>query len=48
MQTPFTGTTSALMTPCTPERKPDREDGGRKGRDRVGLGMSAVVYCESR
>jgi 4-hydroxy-tetrahydrodipicolinate synthase len=44
---PFTGTIPALMTPCTPQRKPDLDALARKGRELVGLGMSAVVYCGS-
>jgi dihydrodipicolinate synthase/N-acetylneuraminate lyase len=48
MQTnPFTGTIPALMTPCTPERKPDFDALVRKGKELVGLGMSGVVYCGS-
>ena len=45
--TPFTGTIPALMTPCTPDRKPDFDALVRKGLELVGLGMSAVVYCGS-
>ena len=44
---PFTGTIPALMTPCTPERKPDFDALVRKGLELVGLGMSGVVYCGS-
>lgn len=44
---PFTGAIPALMTPCTPERKPDFAALVRKGKQLVGLGMSAVVYCGS-
>ncbi len=44
---PFTGTIPALMTPCTPERKPDFDALVRKGKELVGLGMSGVVYCGS-
>ena len=44
---PFTGTIPALMTPCTPDRKPDFDALVRKGRQLVGLGMSGVVYCGS-
>lgn len=43
----FEGTIPALMTPCTPERKPDFDALVAKGRQLVGLGMSAVVYCGS-
>ncbi len=44
---PFVGTIPALMTPCTPDRKPDVDALVRKGRELVGLGMSGVVYCGS-
>jgi 1-pyrroline-4-hydroxy-2-carboxylate deaminase len=44
---PFSGTIPALMTPCTPDRKPDLEALARKGRELVATGMSAVVYCGS-
>jgi dihydrodipicolinate synthase/N-acetylneuraminate lyase len=44
---PFTGVIPALMTPCTPVRKPDFDALVRKGRELVGLGMSGVVYCGS-
>ena len=44
---PFTGTIPALMTPCTPERKPDFDALVRKGVELVGLGMTGVVYCGS-
>lgn len=43
----FTGCMPALMTPCTPERRPDIPALVRKGRQLVDLGMSAVVYCGS-
>ena len=43
----FQGTIPALMTPCTPERKPDFDALVRKGKELVALGMSAVVYCGS-
>jgi dihydrodipicolinate synthase/N-acetylneuraminate lyase len=43
----FTGCMPALMTPCTPDRKPDMEALVRKGRDLIAKGMSAVVYCGS-
>lgn len=43
----YTGCIPALMTPCTPERKPDFDALVRKGRELVGLGMSGVVYCGS-
>jgi len=43
----FEGTIPALMTPCTPERKPDFDSLVAKGLELVELGMSAVVYCGS-
>ncbi|MEE1922153.1 dihydrodipicolinate synthase family protein [Pseudomonas sp. 148P] len=43
----FTGTIPALMTPCTPERKPDFDALVRKGKELIETGMSAVVYCGS-
>ena len=43
----FTGCIPALMTPCGPDRTPDFDALVRKGRDLVGAGMSAVVYCGS-
>jgi 1-pyrroline-4-hydroxy-2-carboxylate deaminase len=43
----FTGCIPALMTPCTPDRKPDFEALVKKGRELVDAGMSAVVYCGS-
>ncbi|MGE8409122.1 MAG: dihydrodipicolinate synthase family protein [Pseudomonas sp.] len=43
----FTGTIPALMTPCTPERKPDFDALVKKGRELIEAGMSAVVYCGS-
>lgn len=43
----FTGCMPALMTPCTADRKPDFDALVRKGRELVGAGMSAVVYCGS-
>ena len=46
-QNPFAGTIPALMTPCTPERKPDFDALVRTATDLVGLGMSGVVYCGS-
>lgn len=45
--TVFTGCIPALMTPCTPGRTPDFEALVAKGKELVGLGMSAVVYCGS-
>jgi 4-hydroxy-tetrahydrodipicolinate synthase len=43
----FTGMIPALMTPCTARREPDFGALVRKGKELVGLGMSAVVYCGS-
>ncbi|MDR5860017.1 dihydrodipicolinate synthase family protein [Halomonas eurihalina] len=43
----FTGCIPALMTPCTPERKPDYDALVAKGRELIEIGMSAVVYCGS-
>ncbi|MDT8894673.1 dihydrodipicolinate synthase family protein [Halomonas sp. I1] len=43
----FTGCIPALMTPCTPERKPDYDALVAKGRELIETGMSAVVYCGS-
>ena len=37
----------ALMTPCTPDRRPDFDALARRGRALVDLGMRAVVYCGS-
>jgi 4-hydroxy-tetrahydrodipicolinate synthase len=44
---PFLGTIPALMTPCTPDRKPDYVALVRKAKELVDLGMSSVVYCGS-
>jgi 4-hydroxy-tetrahydrodipicolinate synthase len=46
-RSPFSGCIPALMTPCTPDRRPDYDALVRKGRQLVGLGMSGVVYCGS-
>nr|WP_316650449.1 dihydrodipicolinate synthase family protein [uncultured Gellertiella sp.] len=43
----FTGCIPALMTPATPDRRPDFGALARKGRELVDAGMSAVVYCGS-
>ncbi|WPB55205.1 dihydrodipicolinate synthase family protein [Xylophilus sp. GOD-11R] len=43
----FTGTIPALMTPCNAERQPDFDALVAKGRELIGAGMSAVVYCGS-
>ncbi len=43
----FTGCIPALMTPCTPQRKPDFDALVAKGRQLIDAGMSAVVYCGS-
>ena len=37
----------ALMTPCSAAGEPDFEALATKGKELVGLGMSAVVYCGS-
>lgn len=43
----FTGCIPALMTPCTADRQPDYDALVEKGRELIGLGMRAVVYCGS-
>jgi 4-hydroxy-tetrahydrodipicolinate synthase len=43
----FAGTIPALMTPCTPDRKPDFDALVKKGKELIAAGMSAVVYCGS-
>ncbi|WP_151705620.1 dihydrodipicolinate synthase family protein [Nitrincola alkalilacustris] len=43
----FNGCIPALMTPCTPARKPDFDALVAKGRELIDIGMSAVVYCGS-
>lgn len=43
----FSGTIPALMTPCTPDRKPDFDALVHKGLHLIAEGMSAVVYCGS-
>jgi dihydrodipicolinate synthase/N-acetylneuraminate lyase len=43
----FSGTIPALMTPCTPERQPDFDALVQTGRELIGAGMSALVYCGS-
>lgn len=43
----FSGVIPALMTPCTPDRKPDFDALVRKGKELIAKGMSAVVYCGS-
>ena len=43
----FTGCMPALMTPCKPDRSPDFDQLVRKGKELIGHGMSAVVYCGS-
>jgi 4-hydroxy-tetrahydrodipicolinate synthase len=47
IKSPFTGTIPVLMTPCTPDRKPDFDALVRKGKELIALGMSGVVYCGS-
>lgn len=46
-KTVFSGVIPALMTPCGADRSPDFDALARKGKELVGLGMSAVVYCGS-
>lgn len=43
----FAGCIPALMTPCTPDRKPDFDALTAKATELVGLGMRGVVYCGS-
>lgn len=43
----FRGVIPALMTPCTAKQQPDFQALVRKGKELVGHGMSAVVYCGS-
>jgi 4-hydroxy-tetrahydrodipicolinate synthase len=43
----FTGVVPALMTPCKDDRSPDFDALVRKGKELIGQGMSAVVYCGS-
>jgi len=43
----FRGCIPALMTPCKPDRTPDFDALVRKGKELIGKGMSAVVYCGS-
>jgi len=43
----FQGTLPALMTPCTPARRPDFDALVRSGQRLVAAGMRAVVYCGS-
>ena len=44
----FSGTIPALMTPCTaPTARPTSTRSSRKGKELIGAGMSAVVYCGS-
>ena len=43
----FSGCIPALMTPCKADRSPDFDALVRKGKQLVGVGMSAVVYCGS-
>lgn len=43
----FQGAIPALMTPCTPDRKPDFDALVKMGKHMIGAGMSAVVYCGS-
>lgn len=43
----FQGCIPALMTPCTPQGAPDFDALVQKGKELIGLGMRAVVYCGS-
>ena len=43
----FSGCITALMTPCTEDRKPDFDALVRMGKKLISDGMSAVVYCGS-
>lgn len=43
----FQGVVPALMTPCTADRQPDFDALVAKGKELVGIGMGAVVYCGS-
>jgi 1-pyrroline-4-hydroxy-2-carboxylate deaminase len=43
----FSGVVPALMTPCKDDRTPDFDALVRKGKELIGAGMSAVVYCGS-
>lgn len=43
----FSGIMPALMTPCTPDRRPDFDALVRKAKELIGKGMSSVVYCGS-
>jgi 1-pyrroline-4-hydroxy-2-carboxylate deaminase len=46
-KTVFSGLMPALMTPCGPDRQPDFAALAAKGKELVGLGMSAVIYAGS-
>lgn len=43
----FRGCMPALMTPCKSNRTPDFDALVGKGKELIGIGMSAVVYCGS-
>ncbi|MBL8576495.1 MAG: dihydrodipicolinate synthase family protein [Mesorhizobium sp.] len=43
----FSGVMPALMTPCKDDRTPDFDGLVRKGKELIGKGMSAVIYCGS-
>lgn len=43
----FQGCIPALMTPCTHDGAPDFDALVQKGKELIGLGMRAVVYCGS-
>ena len=47
MQSIFSGTMPALMTPCKKDRSPDFAALLRKAQELISVGMSGVVYCGS-
>ena len=47
MQSIFSGTMPALMTPCKKDRSPDFGALLRKAEELISVGMSGVVYCGS-
>ncbi len=47
MQSIFSGTMPALMTPCKKDRSPDFEALLSKAEELISVGMSGVVYCGS-
>ena len=44
---PFRGCMPALMTPCNADGRPDFDALVATGRELIGAGMSAVIYCGS-